>query len=1402
MSGIMTDSASSLLVEDGPLSLVKTNEDVLKLQYRRNGYCSTISHTMPVLKRLPFPSSDGLVEDASQSSRWSKKSNDGDRTEVDQDDLLAILIKDILMIWQSKGKSSGTIITENIPGAVSVDWLHPLPTNKDNTTLVVAHPTKLDLWQKNTNLVHISSISLSIDADSMSAAIRKAHLTGEHTDWTAAASGTLLLSEDGISIMSVESVASGVLLLLLASPASEAAIAVGLLRLPDSEDPSSNVEVKVACMTLSDTEIFSRDSASYSSIQRLEKCESLLYSQACSKSVESSGVPKGYLSTTFLQAMVVPNASPTHLKVNNNSTEKEMQNILKRLDGMVNHMYQNIPQLSKKMLKTTNGQELQVKAFQTNIYDLITETHKVRNLIGKLQEEFYESNFEEDSTQTKPLTKLISALSHTQDVHHAIYELRNSDMVAEFEDDQSEGENNNEEQYVHTIGHATLFAGAKVIKASFSSSNKYTAVFYKSEAAKTGLDIFHLSDEVPTLKHDNKKQASIHRGGCALYTPSRALVQIGLSRELNHKRESIRNSLKILKNPLDDALAKTSDIVVGAQLQLTACQNSSRDNALDGIRDVVSDVHESEKFIKAKLQDMLKKLDAKKVEYNLLNDTIDIYSEHHEEKECLEDLFKKIGIKDQPLNGIAAKSPKHLKLISNYHAECIPATRTHHWFMANSIQEKDDRHHQRKIFHDTLRLFSQKACENTISTFYLPDSATAKTAASDAQQHGPFVATKPIEVVPVSDADFITTCTPLPEPKVVPVSEAQSVTANGLVQLMDKIKREADVPASDTMKKSTTKLNLSDKSNTETKTSDTNLFVSNTTVNAATFDPQSAPAAVSSTKDTTSIDFSQLTPKPKSKSSILSADVSSGTSMGADEVWDFKQRLTDYYGTHDVEKLQLIPKLVKKYPTLDGQSDVMERLYTKAAQEKNIQMPDIVLKFMTNFKKLRIRQAHIDSCRRGSSGQPGMVYIGPNVNHQLLQSIIETYRGMKDTSKGGHLIATEVPVLMEKAINGTVKNDADIAKELERIKKFVQDSSPDISGGSPAFPSANNKQKANIPINTQLPAVPFGSKIAGSPVSGSVSPQTSFFQQPSKTPVNLFGGNTSPFADKTGNVSPQRSPVVGSSSGVPLSPSRFAAASGIPSSGLPSGSHIGSGTASPSSLFGNKTTLGTASPPSTLFGGGSNYQSGGSSATGAALDISKVSSSFGQPTNSGGLFSGGMGFAQQPQSSQLGQNISHRDEIIKEITHIYTTYAPDKLMALPNLLQKNIGKEDELLMRIKKKYNLTGSMIAQPQSALGSMNMNSGQPPQQQQAGGLFGGGGGMQQGASTFGNQSSQQQQPGGLFGGGGGMQQGASTFGNQSPQQQQPGGLFGRGGGMQQGASTFGNQSSQQQQAGGLFG
>ena len=93
MSGIMTDSASSLLVEDGPLSLVKTNEDVLKLQYRRNGYCSTISHTMPVLKRLPFPSSDGLVEDASQSSRWSKKSNDGDRTEVDQDDLLAILSK-------------------------------------------------------------------------------------------------------------------------------------------------------------------------------------------------------------------------------------------------------------------------------------------------------------------------------------------------------------------------------------------------------------------------------------------------------------------------------------------------------------------------------------------------------------------------------------------------------------------------------------------------------------------------------------------------------------------------------------------------------------------------------------------------------------------------------------------------------------------------------------------------------------------------------------------------------------------------------------------------------------------------------------------------------------------------------------------------------------------------------------------------------------------------------------------------------------------------------------------------------------------------------------------------------------------------------------------------------------
>ncbi len=54
-----------------------------------------------------------------------------------------------------------------------------------------------------------------------------------------------------------------------------------------------------------------------------------------------------------------------------------------------------------------------------------------------------------------------------------------------------------------------------------------------------------------------------------------------------------------------------------------------------------------------------------------------------------------------------------------------------------------------------------------------------------------------------------------------------------------------------------------------------------------------------------------------------------------------------------------------------------------------------------------------------------------------------------------------------------------------------------------------------------------------------------------------------------------------------------------------------------------------------------------------------------------------------------------------------------------------------------------------------------------------------MQQGGSTFGNQSPQQQQPGGLFGGAGGQQQNTgSPFGGNALQNTQPQ-LFGIGGG-----------------------
>merc|ERR1719401_2622092 len=94
----------------------------------------------------------------------------------------------------------------------------------------------------------------------------------------------------------------------------------------------------------------------------------------------------------------------------------------------------------------------------------------------------------------------------------------------------------------------------------------------------------------------------------------------------------------------------------------------------------------------------------------------------------------------------------------------------------------------------------------------------------------------------------------------------------------------------------------------------------------------------------------------------------------------------------------------------------------------------------------------------------------------------------------------------------------------------------------------------------------------------------------------------------------------------------------------------------------------------------------------------------------GGLGGGGLGLG-QPGLGQVGAARSPVDEYRERITVIYQQHNPSKLGEIENLLVKYKDKENELYLKVCKKYNVTptpGPAAGAPLGAGGAFAAPSG----------------------------------------------------------------------------------------------
>eukprot|EP00931_Biecheleriopsis_adriatica_P102925 TRINITY_DN7782_c0_g1_i1.p1 TRINITY_DN7782_c0_g1~~TRINITY_DN7782_c0_g1_i1.p1 ORF type:complete len:2353 (-),score=629.77 TRINITY_DN7782_c0_g1_i1:22-7080(-) len=214
---------------------------------------------------------------------------------------------------------------------------------------------------------------------------------------------------------------------------------------------------------------------------------------------------------------------------------------------------------------------------------------------------------------------------------------------------------------------------------------------------------------------------------------------------------------------------------------------------------------------------------------------------------------------------------------------------------------------------------------------------------------------------------------------------------------------------------------------------------------------------------------------------------------------------------------------------------------------------------------------------------------------------------------------------------------------------------------------------------------------------------------------------------------------------------------GASSSGFGGASSSGFGASSSGGgLFGGAASSGG-------FGGGGFGAPATAGAFGAPASSSPFGApaggSFGAPASGGGLFGGGGMPAASPfgasTAAPAGGSEALVNEVRQKVTQIYQQFNPTKLGEVESLLAKYRGKEQELYLKVCKKYNVNPPpplTSAAPQAAGGGA---FGAPAQ----GGLFGG-----QQPSAFGAPQGQQASP---FGGGmssSGFGAAASPFGGMS--------------------------------------
>ena len=288
-----------------------------------------------------------------------------------------------------------------------------------------------------------------------------------------------------------------------------------------------------------------------------------------------------------------------------------------------------------------------------------------------------------------------------------------------------------------------------------------------------------------------------------------------------------------------------------------------------------------------------------------------------------------------------------------------------------------------------------------------------------------------------------------------------------------------------------------------------------------------------------SVDIARASPSPVSNSEEKESTI--------------EEKVTAFYQKYNPGKLANVPKVLEKYA---GRED---ELLTRLHAQYKVPMLESAIKEKAAQidNKTKLTMQYAEAAAAGASAKDPSSFLGPNVNHPAIQSLIEHFR----REKQGYNIASVVAPLIEAVVKASpdAADKINGALSLYGVKKAgttmtsasAAPASPTrsrsgsvVNGGPTAFTSSSSSFTAPAPV--------------GGPGDGGGSGKS-----PSISAPSLFGGQT---ASTSINKPAGASSLFGGKQSGPQGASSLFGGGGA--SGSTTG---GSGNTTPTSLFGKPT---------------------------------------------------------------------------------------------------------------------------------------------------------------------------------------------------------------------------------------